>query len=195
MAKLTRARRQVILDDYFQNTGRSRYVVGEFLDWLEPRTSHECWEWFFKLSDKEAARRWREGRARDFVSDLRITVKVHPPVTYDLGSFQIVPGGSVLAELPAYISPKQDRANGGGYVPLDPTAPAAMAELYGQCADDLRNFLARYGGTLRAAGIPEDGVQATIDMLKDKIALMTTSPTPTVPPTQPPPPEAELKAA
>lgn len=137
---LTKANRQKIIDNYLRLSGRNMFIPAEFIDWLAGKPDHEAYEWFFSKNDAEAARDHRIWLARQMANGLRITAEVS--TTPAKGQVVSV----TVREFPAYLSPGNLRAAGGGYQPFDPQDGQAMAELRRQGAVAMRSWLNRYGG-------------------------------------------------
>lgn len=156
MANWDRGYRQKIVDEYLNATGRNHFLPAEFLDWLQPQIGHRAWEVFFGKDDAEAAREYRIGLARQFVSGLRIKVVVQDAVESTK---------TVTVRMPAFISPVSDRSNGGGYVAVDTNDDATMQELARQAAADLARWIERYKGTATLLKIDITGVSAVAGQL------------------------------
>lgn len=144
MARWNSSERQRMVDDYLNVSGRNHFVPREFLDWLKGQVGHPAYDLFFGKSDVELAQAMREQMVRQWVNDLRITVR-EEQVTSTIS-------GIVVREYPALVSPRGARRGGGGYVPMDSSDPVIVAELRAQGAVALDAWLSRYGGTAEEAG-------------------------------------------
>ena len=153
MAKFTSADRQRIIDGYLSATGRNMFHPAEFIDWLEGQPDHEAHPWFFSKSDKEAAREYRVGLARQMASGLRITVKDTVHVSK--------PVAVKIREYPAMVSPVASRCSGGGYHRFDPTDAESVDELRRQAAAALRSWLARYAGLADQLSVDITAIEVT----------------------------------
>jgi hypothetical protein len=143
--------RQRIIDGYLAESGRNMFVPSEFVDWLKNYPDHEAYDLFYGISDEQAAREHRIALARRMAAGLRIVA--HQQETHS----------SVVAiatrEYPAYVSPVQNRRDGGGYEPLDPNNELQIAELRRQGASALRGWLSRYRGAFEHVGIDLSGIE------------------------------------
>jgi hypothetical protein len=136
---------QRVINEYGAATGRDVFLPGEFVDWIEGQPDHEAYPIFFGRDDATMARERRIDIARRMASGLRITVK---SVAAERRSIIHV----VERTFPMMVSPLDGRRGGGGYVQVDPSDAASMAELRRQGAQSLSSWLERYGGAFRAAG-------------------------------------------
>lgn len=143
MAGFDRSYRQKVIDEYLNDTGRNIFAPVEFLAWLKERPQHRVYPVFFGKSDEEAAAQWRLQTVRQFVSGLRIVVRVSDPAG----------GPPVSVRVPAFISPVSTRKSGSSYVQIDVNDEATSRELARQAALDLRKWLDRYGGIARINGL------------------------------------------
>lgn len=150
---LTSQHRQRIIDGYLAETGRNMFIPGEFVDWLADKPSHPAYRIFFDKTDEEAAREHRIGLARRMAAGLRITVHSETKTA------QVV--HVVTREYPALISPVGGRSIGGGYMPFDPSDPAAMAEIRRQACTALQSWLNRYRGVAESVGLDLHAVEET----------------------------------
>lgn len=136
--RLTKSKRQAIIDGYLNATEQNMFVPSEFIDWLHGQPEHEAYDWFFSQTDEDAARAHRVDLARRFVSGLRVVVK-------QSGSSK---GRQIKVEersYPAYVSPTEGRQNGGGYMPFDPSNPEHRDQLRIEGAKVMVSWLERYG--------------------------------------------------
>ena len=164
--RFTQKARQKIIDDYLAKSGANMFVPAEFIDWLEDKPEHPCWKLWHGVDADEAKRKWMIDQVRTFVSGLRIVC-----------SEQVITNSNVksitVREYPAYISPAQNRQNGGGYVRFDPENAAAMAELQSQAAASLRVWLDRYRGAVEHSGhdvAPIEALAKALAGMEDKAA-------------------------
>jgi hypothetical protein len=152
MAAFNRTFRQKVVDEYLAETGANAFVPAEFLEWLEPQEDHRVWGVFFGKSDEDAARQFRLGLVRSFVSGLRIKVAVSETVN---------------VTVPAYVSVMADRRAGGGYSAVSVGSPDTTDELIRQAAGDLARWLSRYDGICQLAGVDVAGAKATLTILEN----------------------------
>ncbi len=82
MARLTKAYKQVALDEYLNATGRNTVVVQEFLEWLRPQTDHPAWHLLFHGTLEEKALEAEIQRCRKFINGLRcVVIRSVPTIT------------------------------------------------------------------------------------------------------------------
>lgn len=148
MAGFPRKERQRIIDGYLNESGSNHFVPAEFLDWLKDRPDHEAYDLFYGRSDEEDARRHRIAMVRTWVSGLRISVQAEEPVQSTVKKITVVEH-----KVPAMISPRNTRKDGGGYVSVDLQDEEITSELLGQAAADLRRWIERYQGIAALKGI------------------------------------------
>ena len=148
MARFSKARRQEIVDGYLNDSGRNRFVPGDFLEWLRERPDHEAHSLFFGIDDVDAAQAYRRRLVRRWVSGLRVTVTVTPAVRRVVGKVTVR-----KADIPLMFSPGADRKGGGGYLSADMTDPTHFAELRRQAAKALAAWIERHGGVAELAGL------------------------------------------
>lgn len=144
MASFDRRYRQKIVDEFLAATGANSFAPVAFLEWLEPQTDHRAWKIFFGKDDVEAARQFRLGMVRQFVSGLRITVEMRDS---DQSVTSVV--------VPAFISPVASRSSseGGGYVSVSINEDATQREMARQAAAALESWLRRYDGFLKVVQV------------------------------------------
>jgi hypothetical protein len=134
---LTREDRERLVQDYLHQSGRNAYQAREFMVWLRERPDHPAYPWIFDKSVEDAADAYFVSQARRFVSDLRLVVQVKtPPKEIKVLGFR-----TVVA--PAFISPHEGRANGGGYVRFDPGDKTHVAEVQREAYRTLDGLLRR----------------------------------------------------
>lgn len=142
----TKALRQQIIKDFAASHG-GHYDPIAFVEEVKAAGStHPAYQWF-EWNQEAAAREHNIWQARMFAQGLKIVFTIEEirhdaPVT-------------ITYRPPQLISPMDTRHDNGGYVVLDLTDQAGMAELSRQAATALRSWLARYGVCL--AGIGETG--------------------------------------
>ena len=140
--KFTKELRQEILDDFVSRKGK--YDATAFLEEVrEQGDSHPAWTWFEWNNDK-AAQEHRLWQARTFVQGLRVKFEV---ITTERSI-----SGVVVRDAPAYVSPVETRANGGGYFQTDIEDPGHRREILRQALLSLDTWIRRYGGTFEASG-------------------------------------------
>ena len=144
MARWNARERQRMVEEYLNATGANYFVPRDFLSWLMPQEDHPMHGYFFGKSDAELAQAMREDMVRQWVSGLRIVVREQPsdPIKVSV----------VVHEMPALVSPVSGRRGGGGYMPMDPSDPAMIAELLRQAVASLDTWLERYGGIAATVG-------------------------------------------
>lgn len=135
--------RQRVISGYLRVTGRSMFKPDEFVDWLETRPDHEAYSAFFGRSDAELARQFRIDLARKFAAGCRLyfTREMEPIPE---------PTEEAVFAFPAYVSPRETRTSGGGYLPYD---ASLNDELLGQAEEALEAWLERYSGVMRQSGL------------------------------------------
>lgn len=156
MAGFNRTYRQKIVDEYLAATGSNAFHPAEFLDWLEPQEDHRVWGVFFGKDDEEAARQYRMGLVRSFVSGLRIKVSVSQ---------------TEVVSVPAFVSVVAERKSGGGYSVVNVGSPDTTDELLRQAASDLARWVSRYDGVCQLSGVSMAGVRAVLSALENYEAL------------------------
>ena len=150
MSKLTRKRRQEIVDDYLAESGDNQYVPGRFVEWLSERPEHPAYGWF-EWDDATAASAHRVERARAFVRDLRVSFSVESVSRSGVVSVSVL-------MMPAMISPISGRVDGGGYGPCRVDDEPSMDDYCEEAARALDAWCRRYeaavvhrGGSVSAA--------------------------------------------
>jgi hypothetical protein len=157
MGALTRADRQRIHDEYLNATGANTFVAEDFVDWLEDKPTHEAYGWFFGKTDAEAAKAWRIGRARAFVSDLRITIR-RVELSPEAVKVRVMQAPAVVSHYSARVRPK------GGYTAFDPSSAEDQAELQRQAKVMLKGWLGRHESAVLQRHV--DAIQNVIDWLQ-----------------------------
>lgn len=153
----TKKQRQEIIDGYLNDSGQNSFRPEQFLDWLVDNPDHVAYAWFHGESDEEAARQYRIDKARDFVSGLRIEIRVSTAPSKSK-KIRIVTHEDPL-HVPRYISRLADRSNGGGYVEVDINDPVDQRELARQAAMHLRSWMKRWGGTAELIGVDASEIE------------------------------------
>ena len=138
MAGFSQTRRQRIIDGYLAESGRNTFRPGEFIDWLADKPEHEAYAAFYSLEDAEAARAYRIELARRFVSGLRVTVTES---TEDDASRKVTVS---THQAPAFMSPMDGRAKGGGYVAYDPNDPESVSMFRHEAHQAFGQWVKRY---------------------------------------------------
>ena len=156
MARLSKAERQEIVNDFLNQSGMNTFIPADFLTWLKPQEQHPAWDRFFSKSDAEAAQAWRVDQARAFVSDLR--VKVLLPVAP-------VP---TAVDVPVFVSVAQKSS---WYQTLDPDDSKQRAAELGRGVSALPGWHQRYSwlATLHGCAIDAE-LGAAIARLESAIA-------------------------
>lgn len=162
---MTRAERTRIITDYLNTTGANAFDPAAFLAWLQPQPQHRAWPIFFGKDDAAAAHEYRLGLVRSFVSGLRIRVALSDVTPEQREHIKVAIDAPIAVALPAFISPRDGRRDGGGYIRLEPSDDVAMREFYEQAAGDLRRWLDRYGGAAQLAGCDITPITTIIDTL------------------------------
>jgi hypothetical protein len=134
---LTREDRERLAQDYLRESGRNSYNAREFVHWLRERPDHPAYPWVFDKSVKDAAEAYYIAQARRFVSDLRLVVRAKS----EAKEVKVLGFRTVTA--PAFISPYQGRANGGGYHRFDPNDRTHVAEVQREAYRTLDGLLRR----------------------------------------------------
>lgn len=167
--KLTKGDRQRIVDGYLAETSAEVFRAREFLEWLQPREDHPAWPVFFGRDEADLARERREQLVRHFVSDLRIRIRYSSATESGLVSFRV-------AEVPAFVSPLNWRAQSGGYRRVD--GDDALADVRSEGARALRAWLERYRGAFEVAGYDVTGLDAFLVVVDADAVTVDAAPTP-----------------
>lgn len=138
--------RQIIVDEYLNETRRNTFIPAEFLEWLKDKPDHRAYPVFFAKSDTDAAQEFRLGIVRNFISGLRIKIAVSSAPNE---AKQV----NVTLSVPAFVSVVSDRAKGGGYAATDVNDPETMRELAKQAATDIRRVFERHSGVAALVGV------------------------------------------
>lgn len=154
----SKSKRQEIIDQYLAETGENMFVPARFVDWLEDKPDHPCWQMWHGVDAEDAKRKWMIDQVRRFTSDLRIVVTHSEIVNSNVKTI-------TTREFPAYISPMTSRSNGGGYVRFDPRHRETLDELKAQAAASLRMWLSRYRGAAEEDEIDVSGIERIVDLL------------------------------
>ena len=110
------------------------------------------------------ADKYRENIARRFASGLRITIKISEmPMPTNIENLTVE-----AVDVPSMVSPINNRANGGGYIPVDVQDTSTMAELCRQAYRDLNGWKNRYTGISSLSGIDVSAIDTILDELKAK---------------------------
>lgn len=162
--RFTKNDRQAIIDGYLNETGRNSYVPSEFVSWLKDKPEHKVYNIFFGVSDEEMADKHREVIARSFASGLRITIKLSElPMPQNTDSIKVE-----TVTVPSLVSPINNRANGGGYIPVDVQDTGTMQELCRQAYRDLNAWKNRHEGVCNLSGIDVKSVEVILKKLQSK---------------------------
>jgi len=147
----TKDTRQRIINEYLNDTGRNMYIPADFVEYIQERPEHEAYAFIFGKTDKEAAHQYRVDLARDFARGLRIKVEVQETKS-KVSSVKV-------REYPSFISPVENRREGGGYQAFDPNSPEMRAELMRQGITSLTAWIERFGDTFETEGIQIGGIR------------------------------------
>jgi hypothetical protein len=109
-------------------------VPAEFVDWLADKPEHEAYPLFYGREDSELARQWRIEQARRMAHECRVYVQRSEATRREIS----------VKVYPSYISPTQDRKDGGGYVRFEPTNSNHTAEFRHQASAALQSWINRY---------------------------------------------------
>ena len=111
--------RQEIINDYLNKTGRNIIVPAEFRQWLSTQPDHPMYK-VLEWDEEKAAIKYQLQQIRQFFSGCRITVQYRdiPSETIDYSKAVVVEETKVI-KFPSYISPIDNRAQGGGYQKFD----------------------------------------------------------------------------
>lgn len=153
--KFTKEDRQRIVDAHVAKHG-SFDAHGFLREVRSSNGTHEAWPWF-EWNDGRAGEAYREVQAREFVQGLKVKFEV-------LDSAPTV-ASVIVRDAPAFISPVENRRNGGGYHPYDPGNPGHREELVRQAASSFDSWVRRYGGVFAEIGGDEAMLTAITDAL------------------------------
>ena len=142
MREFTKEIRQEILDDYVARNGQFS-PAGFLREVRASNGSHKAWSWF-EWDDGKAAEEHRVWQSRMFVQGLKIKFEIE---TMDNKVSKIE-----VREAPAYLSPLDQRKDGGGYVQFDPDNALHRKELASQASQSMETWIRRYGGIYEAMG-------------------------------------------
>lgn len=142
MREFTKEIRQEILDEYTARHGEFS-PAGFLREVRASNGSHPAWSWF-EWDDGKAAEEHRVWQSRMFVQGLKIKFEI------ETSSSKV--SKIEVREAPAYLSPVDRRAEGGGYYPFDPSNDAHRQELARQASQSLETWMRRYGGIFELMG-------------------------------------------
>ena len=167
--RFTKKDRQDIIDDYLNQTGRNSYVPAEFVDWIQNKPDHPVYKLFGFGDDEKMALKYRIQMARQFATGCKITVQYKdlPTETIDISDSITVVDEKVV-RFPTFISPIDNRAQGGGYQKFDLNNPEVVAELCRQSCRELRAWINRHGGICTLKGIDIETLSEIADSLESE---------------------------
>ena len=160
--------RQEIINDYLNKTGRNSYVPAEFVEWIQVQPNHPVYKLFVFEDDAKMALKQRIQIARQLATGCKITIKYKPvqSQSIDADSAISIPEPKVL-KFPTYISPIDNRAQGGGYQKFDLDNPDTVAELCRQACRELRAWVKRHEGICVIKGIEIEKLKEVADSLEE----------------------------
>ena len=161
--------RQEIINDYLNKTGRNSYVPAEFVEWIQVQPNHPVYKLFVFEDDAKMALKQRIQIARQFATGCKITIKYKPvqSQSIDADSAISIPEPKVL-KFPTYISPIDNRAQGGGYQKFDLNNPEVVAELCRQSCRELRAWINRHEGICTLKSIDIETLSEIADSLESE---------------------------
>ena len=118
--------------------------------------------------DAKMALKQRIQIARQFATGCKITIKYKPvqSQSIDADSAISIPEPKVL-KFPTYISPIDNRAQGGGYQKFDLDNPDTVAELCRQACRELRAWVKRHEGICVIKDIEIENLKEVADSLEE----------------------------
>jgi hypothetical protein len=160
--------RQEIMNDYLNKTGRNIIVPVEFRNWLSTQPDHPMYgvlEW----DEKKAALQHQLQQIRQFFSGCKIAVQYRdiPSETIDYSKAVVVEETKVI-KFPSYISPIDNRAQGGGYHKFDLDNPETVSELCRQASRELNAWIKRYEGICTVKSIDIDSLNEISSSLESE---------------------------
>ena len=161
--------RQEIINDYLNKTGRNSYVPAEFVEWIQGQPNHPVYKLFVFEDDAKMALKQRIQIARQFATGCKITIKYKPvqSQSIDVDSGISIPEPKVL-KFPTYISPIDNRAQGGGYQKFDVNNPDTVAELCRQASRELNSWIKRHQGICTLKNIDIESLSEVADSLESE---------------------------
>jgi hypothetical protein len=160
---MSKKERLQIIEQYLATHG-GVLRVEEFLEWVKGQPGTAIYEHFFGQSDAEAAHNYRKNMVRQFISDLRITVRMEEPRRVSMAGFTVQ-----VYEVPRMIPPSRLRHSGGGYVNVNLDDPEHRADLSRQASSALMGWISRYEGVAVVLGIDVEGVRATMNAFEGAV--------------------------
>lgn len=163
-SRMSRKQKEQTINDFLNATKANTFDPRAFVLWVEGQPEHPAYKLLFSKDDKDAAMEYRIALARRMASGLRIRVRVEeiPQTTVRLHST-----AQEVVQAPMLISVRSERTEkGGAYVHNDLSNPTLLIENFGQAADDLIAWLARWGDVAKLAGVDVDSVEATVGRLQ-----------------------------
>ena len=160
--------RQEIINDYLNKTGRNIIVPAEFRQWLSTQPDHPMYK-VLEWDEEKAAIKYQLQQIRQFFSGCRITVQYRdiPSETIDYSKAVVVEETKVI-KFPSYISPIDNRAQGGGYQRFDLDNPETVKELCRQASRELNSWLKRYEGICTVKGIDIGSLEEVSSLLEEE---------------------------
>ena len=161
--------REKIINDYLNQTGRNSYVPAEFVDWIQNKPDHPVYKLFGFGDDEKMALKYRIQMARQFATGCKITVQYRdlPTETVDVTDSITVEDTKVV-RFPTFISPIDNRAQGGGYQKFDLGNPDTVKELCRQASRELNSWLKRYEGICTVKGIDTGSLEEVSSLLEEE---------------------------
>ena len=160
--------REKIINDYLNQTGRNSYVPAEFVDWIQNKPDHPVYKLFGFEDDEKMALKYRIQMARQFATGCKITVQYRdlPTETVDVTDSITVEDAKVV-RFPTFISPIDNRAQGGGYQKFDVNNPDTVAELCRQACRELRSWTKRYKGICAVKEVDIENLEEVANSLEE----------------------------
>ena len=161
--------REKIINDYLNQTGRNSYVPAEFVDWIQNKPDHPVYKLFGFGDDAKMAIKMRIQIARQFATGCKITVQYRdlPTETVDVTDSITVEDTKVV-RFPTFISPIDNRAQGGGYQKFDLDNPDTVKELCRQASRELNAWIKRHEGICTLKNIDIDALSEVADSLESE---------------------------
>ena len=160
--------RQEIINDYLNKTGRNSYVPAEFVEWIQGQPKHPAYKLFVFEDDPKMALQQRIQIASQFATGCKITIKYKPvqSQSIDVDSGISIPEPKVL-KFPTYISPIDNRAQGGGYQKFDLDNPDTVSELCRQACRELRAWVKRHKGICAIKEVDIENLEEVANSLEE----------------------------
>ena len=161
--------REKIINDYLNQTGRNSYVPAEFVEWIQGQPNHPVYKLFVFEDDAKMAIKMRIQIARQFATGCKITFQYKdlPNETIDISDSVTIEDAKVV-RFPSFISPIDNRAQGGGYQKFDVNNPDTVAELCRQASRELNSWIKRHEGICTLKNIDIESLSEVADSLESE---------------------------